>query len=203
MRHSNSAVLALVLASLGSSRPVAAQFVTYSGALSLSGAPVANGFVIAGTFAPTFDPFSYKYVYGDAFGNLLSSEYSRAVADGAFRPIGGGDTSSFDGTFSGVGLNTQGAGLAVYLFAFDHPDPDLAANFALASAAGWITGGGSGLTLAAADASIFVFGQKAGSTIQLNVLPLPEPTSLSLAVLAAAVWRRRVAHRPSPPACNR
>src|SRR5687767_2230345 len=107
MRQARTAIHVLCVAAgmLGYFQSAAAEVVSYNGDLTVNGGPVPNGFVIAGTFAPTFDPHNYKYVYGDSSGNLLSSEYSQAVADGNFRPIGSGTTTFLDGAFAGTGFN--------------------------------------------------------------------------------------------------
>jgi len=182
--------LCIAAGMLSSWQPVAAQLVLYNGDLTLNGGPVPSGFVIAGTFAPTFDPQNYKFEYGDGFGNLLSSAYSQAVADGNFRPIGSGTTTFPDGAFSGTGFNTTGAGHLVYLFAFDHPNPDLAANFALATNPAWVTGGHT-LGISGANASAFVFGNKVGPTIGLNTLPFPEPSTFTLVATLVCVLTPR------------
>jgi hypothetical protein len=193
MHQARTALLVLGVAAgmLGYYQSAAAEVVSYNGDLTLNGGPVPNGFVIAGTFAPTFDPYNYKFVYGDGSGNLLSTEYSQAVADGNFRPIGGGTTTFPDGAFAGSGFNSTGAGHPIYLFAFDHPNPDLAANFALATSPGWITGV-SPLSITGADASNFVFGQKAGPTLGLNGLPFPEPSTFALVATLSCVLAPRL-----------
>lgn len=193
MRQTRTALLVLGVAAgmLGYHQFAAAEVVSYNGDLTLNGGPVPNGFVIAGTFAPTFDPHNYKYVYGDSWGNLLSSQYSQAVSDGNFRPIGSGTTTFLDGAFAGSGFNSTGAGHPIYLFAFDHPNPDLAENFALATSPSWITGGAT-LSISGADASAFVFGLKAGSTIELNGLPFPEPSSFALVATLVCVLAPRL-----------
>lgn len=63
-----------------------------------------------GTFNPEFDPFQYKFAYGiDAVGNMDSPNYTRAVSDGNFRPIGGGNfvNGSLSGSGNASGIEGQ------------------------------------------------------------------------------------------------
>jgi MYXO-CTERM domain-containing protein len=186
------AVAVLLAMPLGVAR---AEQVNYHGDVTLSGDPVANGYVIAGTFKSTFDPFTYKYEYGiDEAGNMDSPRLSEAIADGNFIPIGTGATTAPDGSFSGGGLNLAGDGKQIYLFAFNKPDADSSDLFALASNPSWLTSG-TAITIDGENATQFVFGRKAGPTIALEVLPVPEPTAAAMAATAlgglALVRRRR------------
>src|SRR3990172_2650140 len=99
--------------------------VAYQGYLVQSpfGGPIANGFVVAGTFAPGFIPADYFEVFGDGYGNVELNHYSNAVAAGAFHPIGSPVTTSPLGFFMGTGSTTVPQGASIYLFAFArHPD---------------------------------------------------------------------------------
>jgi hypothetical protein len=172
-------------------QPVAAQVVNYSGTVVdpfASFAPVANGFVIAGTFKPTFDPYQYSCVYGsDAFCNMDSTRYSQAVADGNFIPIGAGTATLSDGSFSTSGSNLQGPGQQLWLFGFSYADPDLSNDMVLASSPSWITSA-SPLEINTSDATLFVFGSPFGTAIALNGgLPVPEPNIALLGGVAACV----------------
>lgn len=174
---------------------VQAQMVSYNGGVTQNGAPVANGFVIAGTFAPGFDVDSYKYVYGDESGNLLGlPHYSQAVADGNFRPIGDGALTLPDGSFAGSGSNETGVGRLVYLFAFDKPNPADSWFFAMATNPAWVTGSDSFLNISADEATQFPFGEKFGATLGLQIMPFPEPSSLSLAIVVGSALLVRVRH---------
>jgi hypothetical protein len=169
-------VVVLVALSTG---VASAEQVNYHGDITLNGAPVANGYVIAGTFKSTFNPGGYKYAYGiDGEGNMDSPRLSEAIADGNFIPIGAGVTTAPDGSFSGSGLNLAGDGQQIYLFAFNKPNADLSDHFALASNPSWLTSGAS-ITIDGENTTQFVFGSKLGRTIALQVLPIPEPTALA------------------------
>ncbi|WP_428304031.1 PEP-CTERM sorting domain-containing protein [Lacipirellula sp.] len=162
-----------------------AGIVNYQGQLTNYGATVTSGYVVAGTFKPTFNPDNYKYVYGiDSAGNMDSPRLTQAIADGNFIPIGAGANVAPDGSFSGSGFTALSAGTKLWFFAFDNVNADLAANFALASHSTWLTSP-STVALNGMDASEFVFGFKLGDQISVNVLPMPEPSSLLM--LGAAV----------------
>lgn len=166
------------------SQVATAEIVQFSGnVIRLEGEPVAGGYVIAGTFNPLFQPWSYKYEYGmDEGGNMDSPNLSQAIADGNFLPIGSGTHTAIDGEFSGSGFNSAGPGLPVYIFAFSSFEPDESEYFALATNPAWVTGA-SNLSLNAANAQVFVFGQKSGASIALQGLPMPEPAGLALMTL--------------------
>jgi hypothetical protein len=182
-----------VLVALSTSVASAEQ-VNYHGDITLNGAPVANGYVIAGTFKSTFSPFNYNYEYGiDGEGNMDSPRLSEAIADGNFIPIGAGVTTAPDGSFSSSGFNLAGTGQQIYLFAFNKPNADLSDHFALASNPSWLTSGTT-ITIDGENATQFVFGSKSGPTIALHVLPTPEPTALATmgtALGGLALVRRR------------
>lgn len=173
-----------------------AAIVNYQGQLTNYGAPVTTGYVIAGTFKPTFDPYLYKHAYGiDDAGNMDSPRLTQAIADGNFIPIGSGANVAPDGSFSGSGVTALSAGTKVWVFAFDNVNADAAQNFALASQPKWMTSPNA-VTLYGGDATEFVFGFKFGDQISLSVLPMPEPSSLlmvctALGVAAASARRRR------------
>jgi hypothetical protein len=170
--------------------------VNYQGQLTNYGNTVTSGYVIAGTFKPTFDPYSYKYAYGiDSAGNMDSPRLTQAIADGNFIPIGAGANVAADGSFSGSGVTALSAGTKLWIFAFDNVNADAAGSFALASHSTWLTSP-STVSLNGMDASEFVFGFKLGDQISVNILPMPEPSSLlmlgaALGVAVASVRRRR------------
>ncbi|BBO33193.1 PEP-CTERM sorting domain-containing protein [Lacipirellula parvula] len=180
----------------GATQLANAATVNYQGQLTNYGAPVTTGYVIAGTFKPTFNPYSYKYVYGiDSAGNMDSPRLTQAIADGNFIPIGSGANVAADGSFSGSGVTALSAGTKLWIFAFDNVNADAAGNFALASHSTWLTSP-STVSLNGADALEFVFGFKFGNQISLNVLPVPEPSSLlmvgaAVGVAVASARRRR------------
>jgi hypothetical protein len=193
MRVTSSALAILALvATLAMARPVQAQVVSYSGNLEKFGSPVDNGFVIAGTFKPGFDVNNYNYVYGiDSFGNMETPKYAQAVSDGNFIPIGAGTLSSL-GAFSGSGTGSVGSGHQVWLFAFPQANPDAGTEAVLATNPSWMTGAGV-LTISGSDATTFKFGILSGNALQVLGLPVPEPSSIALAVsvFVATLHRRR------------
>jgi hypothetical protein len=187
------ALVAACISAFAIGRAAHGQVVNYAGSVSNQGAPVSSGFIIAGTFKPTFDPYSYKFVYGiDEFGNMNETMYSQAIADGNFIPIGSGALTQGDGSLTGSGIALGKVGQQVYLFAFNGPNPDLADNFALASHPAWVISN-QGVSINTSQATQFVFGQPVGGALGLQVLPVPEPGSLALGCLAlgsAVGWRR-------------
>jgi hypothetical protein len=171
------------------------QTVTYSGSITKSGSPVNNGYVIVGTFKPSFNPFldfENEYSY-DGYGNYCTcdSKYSRGVSDGAFTPIGTGAFTTA-GTVFGSGTNFAPAGRQVWMWAFDSPNPDTANFLAVATSPSWITGSNP-LVLSTSQASSFVFGSKNGTAIALAFhLDIPEPSSCTLVgfILSLLGFRR-------------
>lgn len=136
-----------------------------------------------GTFNPDFNPFSYSVAYGiDSYGNMSTPNYNRAVSDGVFRPIGEG--SVVDGHLAGVGNAIGIEGQQLWLFVFEGTNPDNAGNFALFSGSTdlWRAPADTGSSqLFANSADIFVFGNGGGGgPISLQILPMPEPSSLLL-----------------------
>ena len=175
--------------------------VNYHGGVNYRpGMPVVNGFAIAGTFASGFDPYDYKYVYGmDEWGNMDETHYSDAVADGNFLPIGGGSWTNTSGYFSGAGTTYAPEGTTLWLFVFDNPDPNAAANFGLGTSTSlWkVPAVGENFTLDTGRMNAFVFGSPGGGRIVVGGLPIPEPGTAILAffapggLLAVRRWRRR------------
>jgi hypothetical protein len=173
------------------------QSVVYSGSITKSGLPVNNGYVIVGTFKPSFNPlsniaFENEYSY-DGFGNYCTcdSKYSRGVSDGTFTPIGSGAFTTI-GTFLGSGTSLAPAGRQVWMWAFDGPNPDTANTLAVATSSSWITGSNP-LTINTAQASSFVFGSENGTAIELAFhFDIPEPSSCTLAgfILSLLGFRR-------------
>jgi hypothetical protein len=180
-----SAVALNSCSALGAPPPVTYHGHVYQG----YGGPVVNGFAVAGTFAPGFDPFDYEYVYGiDEWGNMDQTHYSDAVADGNFLPIGGGTWTDESGYFWGSGASSAAPGTPVYLFVFDDSNPDLAANFGLATSTdpSYRLSASGYASVDATLANDFVFGWSSGDGIAVNVLPFPEPATSTLALLAMA-----------------
>ena len=198
-------LLGAIVVNVVASGAVHAQLLTYSGTVVKGGQPVSNGFVVAGRFKAGFDPNQYKFVYGglyDGTGNMIRSDYSKAVGDGNFIPfgnlnpfpIGAGTTTSALGTFNQTSLPSGAAGSKIWLFAFDTPNPDDADLFALASSSDWTMG--SVTSVSSAGASQFVFGSKQGVAINLQAYPVPEHgTSTLVAVTIAAVFALRCCKR--------
>ena len=197
-RHFRFALPLIVL--IASASVASATMVEYTGQVTVGGQPAENTFVIAGTFDPAFEPSSYKFVYGvDEAGNMGSTQYSQAIADGNFRPIGNGTHTSASGFFNGSGTASEISGSPIYLFVLsdqDRPgpsDPDLATLFALATSSSWFADDIN--VIDGSEADSFVFGQLDGSAIELQGLPFPEPASgvlmISGILLALPMFRRR------------
>jgi hypothetical protein len=149
--------------------------------------PVQNGFAIAGTFPPGFDPYSYHCVYGDTSCNLNAGHYSAAVGDGNFVPIGAGDLTDASGFFSGSGTTSAAAGTPVYLFVFATPDPDTSFYWGLATSThpSFLVPAANGdTTLNAGLADTFIHGADAPGGIALRVVPFPEPSAFVFTLTA-------------------
>jgi PEP-CTERM motif len=163
--------------------------------------PVVNGFVVAGTFAPGFNPSSIPAVYGDFAQNVGSDYYAKAVADGNIRPIGPGTLTDGTGHFSASGMTSDPTGTRIYLFGFSTPVPSNSGAFSTlgtSSDASFLVPPGGGITTVNASmANQFVFGGTHNNGISLDVLPFPEPSTFILAgvgfvALAAFAVRRRI-----------
>jgi hypothetical protein len=149
--------------------------------------PVVNGFVVAGTFAPGFNPSSIPVVYGDFAENVGSDYYAKAVADGNIRPIGPGTFTDGTGHFSGSGMTSDPTGTRIYLFGFWTPVPassGLFSTLGTSSDASFLvpTVGGT-TTVDASTANQFFFGGTHNNGISLGVLPFPEPSTFILAAV--------------------
>ncbi len=174
--------------------------VQYSGNLfgEYGGGPVSGGLVIAGTFAPNFDPHYYNCFYGDEACNLFGGAYEEAVADGNFIPIPFESIIPFPGTyitdqngaFSASGTTNAPAGTPIWLWAFEDNSRE-SAHQVLASSTdpSWLTPAQSvGLTwINASEADIFVLGNSHPQGVELTVTPFPEPTSMALSLLGGLV----------------
>jgi hypothetical protein len=190
-------LLAIFCLSLGQKR-ARGQSITYSGSITRNGSAVNSGFVIVGTFKPSFNPlnnfqFENEYSY-DGAGNYCTcdSKYSRGVSDGTFTPIGTGTFTAL-GTFSGSGLNLSNSGQQIWMWAFDSTNPDTANTLAVATSASWVTGNNP-LTITSSQASGFAWGSNNGSAIALEFhFDIPEPSSCVLGgfALPALFIRRR------------
>ena len=165
---------------------------------------LSDDFVIAGTFAPGFDPFNYTHVYGDSVGNLTDPlHYTHAVADGNFRPIGAGTLSDAAGAFSGSGTATKIDNLPIYLFLFADADPNGLSNLALVSSTdpSWRVQNDGIATLDAATANVFPLGSRSGNRIVMQIPPVPEPAPGIFILLGAALsLQLRSALRKRPAA---
>lgn len=172
----------------------AVSIVNYTGGAGASGMPLPGVFATAGTFKPGFDPYSYKYVYGDAWGNMLTTNYSQAVADGNFMPIGSGAFTNAFGAYSGSGVATVPDDEQIWLFTFDNVDPDAASNFALASNPNWLVATPT-VSIQGVNATEFVFGRPGPYVFELNTLPMPEPGTMSIAIIAIAAFTAKLRRR--------
>src|SRR5688572_28783312 len=113
--------------------------VNYGGVLTEApdpNGPLNDNFVIAGTFAPGFPVEQYDFIYGSSVGNLSPNHYTRAVADGNFRPIGPGTLANAQGAFSGSGSTTGINDLPVWVFMFENQPEPVGGLFFLALVSG-------------------------------------------------------------------
>ncbi|MCH8043458.1 MAG: hypothetical protein IID44_07035 [Planctomycetes bacterium] len=192
-----SMLFAVLVSTCGFASQVAtAATIQYSGnVFSESGTPVSGGYVIAGTFAPTFD--DYIGTYGDDSRNLNSGAYNLAVADGNFFPIGPGTITSPNGTFSASGITDAPVGTPLWLFAFEDISRDSFTQIlASSSNPAWQVPAqpNGSTTLTANDANVFILGASHPQGVALRVIPFPEPSSFALSVLgcfAALGFRNR------------
>jgi hypothetical protein len=175
--------------------------VNYSGKLlhSPGGLPVDGGFVIAGTFAPGFEPSTYFQVYGDGSGNVAPNHYMNATFAGSFLPIGLPVLTTAAGFFAGSGTTNAAAGTPVYVFAFP-VHPDLGQQFgviATGSDAAFLVPAGMGSTSINFNlANNFLFGSGTANGLAAGQLPIPEPHTFVLTVIgAAAISGFRTAQR--------
>ena len=160
------------------------------------GAPHRNGFVIAGTFAPGYDPFRYAFSIDTEGGNIVGGEYDKAVADGDFFPIGTGGLTDAAGAFALSGTTAADPGTPIWLFAFDRPVAEgWTQVLATSPLANWRAPAADGTTsLAASEAETFVLGRSNPQGVALSIVPFPEPTAalawLGLALLPLRRTRR-------------
>jgi hypothetical protein len=158
--------------------------------------PLWGGSVIAGTFAPGFDPTDIPCVYGDSSCNVGAEYYNLAVADGTIRPIGSFAIANSSGFFSGSGITNEPAGTPIYLFGFN-PSENYSAVLATSSHAAYLVPAMGGSTsIHAVQADSFIFGFKLGRGFSVDGTPIPEPTTLTLLALTALpyslFYRRRL-----------
>lgn len=180
--------LLVVLSLMPYTTALAAATVNYQGFLySGDGAPIDGGFVIAGTFTAGFNAVNFFDAFGDGFGNYQSDSYDRAVAAGTFRPIGSGVSTSA-GFFSGTGMTNDTPGTPIYLFGFEHSPTSGYLVLATSSDLSYLVPPGSGLTTVNASlANQFAFWKKLNGGLAVAGAPIPEPSTLALASLAAIV----------------
>jgi len=164
--------------------------INYSGNVySESGSPISGGYVIAGTFAPAFNPHGYSCFYGDPACNQLPGAYDMAVRDGNFFPAGTGGITDANGSFSLTG-QTNASGMPIWLFAFEDATRDsFFQALATSNSPDWIVQSGSAVTsLSAVQADTFVLGMDHPNGISLFVIPFPEPgVLLSTGLISAAL----------------
>lgn len=175
--------LAFLIVGCGIASHVDARYVTYSGTISEEGYPLENGFVVAGTFIPGFDPYQFFWVYGDEVGNGLPSSYSDAVDDGAFRPLGPNTLTNSSGVFTDT-IYVNGSShysSQVWLFCFNHPSPSTGILALCTSTnASWVLDA-QDRTLYASDVDQFAYGQPGqGFDIELGIAPMPEPSTIAI-----------------------
>jgi hypothetical protein len=168
-----------------------AAFIGYSGKVfSEYGDPIQNGLVVIGNFAPAFDVSNYNCVYGDDFCNLEhGTAFDDAVADGNFFPIDS-TLTGFDGSFNGFASTSAPSGTPVWLFAFEYDQPNSFYQVLVSSTdPSWkVPSQPSGMTsITASTANIFKFGTWHPEGVMLNVVPFPEPSSLVLLAISAAI----------------
>ena len=171
------------------SRDVRAAVVDFSGSLyDSSGSVAVNALVVAGTFKPGFAVSSYSCVYGDDVCNLNDQNYNQAVADGNFIPIDSALTS-LNGVFGGSGLS-DAVGSPIWLFGFPStstvPLPGHVEVLAISSDSSFIVPPTGSTTVYTFLADTFALGNKLRGGIQLNGIPIPEPTTAVLGILLVA-----------------
>jgi len=188
------------------SQVTSAATVEYSGSVFSLGGPADGSYVVAGTFAPGYKPFSGSddfdtysnstlYEINDLYCvyaatvfdcNIEAGAYDTAVSDGIFTPIGLGTLTDQNGFFSTSGTTDAPAGTPIWLFAFEGNDTD-AGTQVLASSTDstWlIPAQPAGVTtLVAGNADLFLFGVGHPQGVVLTGVPIPEPTSLVLSFL--------------------
>lgn len=162
--------------------------VTYQGFLyNQFGAPVQNGRVIAGTFKPGFNVSNYNCTYGDFACNTNYNNYTQAVADGNFIPFDSGVLSNSIGLFSDTTSSTA-AGSKVWIFGFPTSQTfptDGTEALASSTDASYILPASGIITIDASKTNQFVLGYHAQGGVGLSGIPIPEPTSGAVLVLAA------------------
>ncbi|MEZ6072993.1 MAG: PEP-CTERM sorting domain-containing protein [Pirellulales bacterium] len=185
-----------------SPHPAGAAIILYSGSLFTdSGTPVVGGYVIAGTFRAGFDPYNggeyggtrYNCVYGDESCNLISGAYDMAVSDGNFIPFGDGAITTINGEFTAIGATSAAAGTPIWLFAFSDTSRNSSYQvLASSSDSTWRVPESIG-SFVASDADLFVMGSSHPQGVSLRVVPIPEPSSLTMLVLVScfAIGSRR------------
>jgi hypothetical protein len=172
--------------------------VDYSGKLfSPFGTPQNAGVVHAGTFAPGNTAESWILANSDGFGNVSEAVYSLGVSSGVIVPIAQA-TTSFDGSFTGLGSTSAAAGTQIWLFGFaDMNTTSLTQVWATGTDPSWsVPAQPNGSTsINTSTATVFKFGMDLADGIQLGIVPFPEPASGCLAACGALVlsaMRRRI-----------
>ena len=188
-RSTNFGIVLVAAILLPTTVATAAATVNYQGYLyGEFGSPAYGGFIIAGTFAPGFNPETIACVYGDESCNVGTEYYTLGVNDGTIRPIGDGVTTDSNGFFSGTGTTSEIAGSPIYLFGFP-PFSSAEGVVATSNHPSFLVPPTDGsTTLDASLANSFVFGYQTGNGIAVAVLPFPEPSALALVVIALGAW---------------
>lgn len=177
--------------------------VNYQGVISELGGynppgPLNDDWVIAGTWAPGFTVGNWWCVYGSAGCNIGPNMYSRAVADGVWRPIGSGTFANAAGAFSGSGTATGIDNLPIYFLVFSSPYPDAVNDMAIfsGSSAAWRVQNDGTTSINAASADIFSPGANVNGVIHFGLVPISEPGTSLLFGLGIATLCLRYRNAP-------
>lgn len=190
------AALSLVLLPPTANFVFASATVSYQGFMyDTNGLPAVGDRAIAATFAPAFDPYDIACVYGDVVCNIDVDFFEHAVADGNIFPIGNFVTIDESGFFTGSGMTDASEGTKIYLFGLRFALEGAIATSGHESYLVPATGGATNID--AVLANQFVFGNAFGNGISYGILPFPEPSTTTLALIGLAsllsIRRRQMA----------